>query len=207
MALRQIIRKIYRKIVYRKYKNITDSSSLDRNIKVFNPENLIMEERTNIDGGAVIMNTRAKFIMHKNSGAAMGLTVITGNHLSLVGKLFKDVTDKDKDEHNGQQYDKDVIVDEDVWIGTNVTLLAGSHIKRGAIVGGGSVVRSTIPPYAIVAGNPAKIIGFRFTPEEIIKHETDLYEPEDRINILIIEKNYRNNFENKLKEINKYLRP
>ena len=36
MALRQIIRKIYRKIVYRKYKNITDSSSLDRNIKVFN---------------------------------------------------------------------------------------------------------------------------------------------------------------------------
>lgn len=65
MALRQIIRKIYRKIVYRKYKNITDSSSLDRNIKVFNPDNLIMEERTNIDGGAVIMNTRAKFIMHK----------------------------------------------------------------------------------------------------------------------------------------------
>lgn len=204
--LKRIIRKLYKTHIYNKFKNITDTSTLGRNVKVYQPENLVMAERTNIDEGAVIMNTRAKFIMRKNSGAAVGLTVITGNHMSIVGKFFKDVTDRDKDAAEGQRYDKDVIVDEDVWIGTNVTLLAGSHIKRGAIVGGGSVVRSVVPPYAIVAGNPAKIIGFRFTPEEIIKHETELYASEERINQSILDKNYRLYFEGKIKDINKFLK-
>ncbi|MBE5917926.1 MAG: CatB-related O-acetyltransferase [Pseudobutyrivibrio ruminis] len=55
-----------------------------------------------------------------------------------------------------------VIVDDDVWIGHGATVLSGVHIMRGAVVAAGAVVTKDVPPYAIVAGVPAKIIKYRF---------------------------------------------
>ena len=52
-------------------------------------------------------------------------------------------------------------VGNDVWIGANVTILKGVCIGDGAIIGAGSVVTRDIPKYAIVAGNPAKVIKYR----------------------------------------------
>ncbi|MGC8751800.1 DapH/DapD/GlmU-related protein, partial [Hydrotalea sp.] len=46
------------------------------------------------------------------------------------------------------------------WIGFNVIILKGVTIGEGAIVGAGSVVTKDVPPYAVVAGNPAKIIKY-----------------------------------------------
>jgi acetyltransferase-like isoleucine patch superfamily enzyme len=103
--------------------------------------------------------------MKKNSASAEGLTVVTGSHPQVVGELFLEKAAIDIQEA------KDVIVEEDVWLAANVTLLSGVNIGRGAIVGSGSVCRNEVPPYAIVLGNPAKIIGFKFSPEEIIQHE------------------------------------
>lgn len=58
-----------------------------------------------------------------------------------------------------------VLIQNDVWVGHGVTLLSGITIHNGAIIGAESVVTKDVPSYAIVAGNPAKIIGYRF-PEE-----------------------------------------
>ena len=96
---------------------------------------------------------------------------------------------------------------KDVWIGSHVTLLKGSHIGRGAIIGSGAVVRTTIPPYAIVVGNPAKIVGFKFNPNEIIEHEAKLYPEDERIPKATIELNYEKYFLSRIKEINKYIKP
>ena len=63
----------------------------------------------------------------------------------------------------------DVIIGNDVWIGHNATILSGVTIGDGAVVGACSVVAKDIPPYAIVVGNPAKIIRFRFNQEIIDK--------------------------------------
>lgn len=60
-----------------------------------------------------------------------------------------------------------VSVGNDVWLGHQSLILSGVRIGDGAIVGAGSVVRHDIPPYAIVAGNPARVAGFRFTPKQI----------------------------------------
>ncbi|WP_086981680.1 CatB-related O-acetyltransferase [Vibrio aphrogenes] len=60
-----------------------------------------------------------------------------------------------------------VNIGSDVWIGANVTILPGAHIAHGAVVAAGSVVNKNVPPYAIVAGVPAKIIKYRFSPETI----------------------------------------
>ena len=96
---------------------------------------------------------------------------------------------------------RDVIVEEDVWIGANVTLLPGAKIGRGCNIGAGSVIRSSVPPYAVVLGNPAKVVGFVFTPEEVLEHEKKLYKEEDRLSKELLEKNYNKFFVNRIKEI------
>ena len=61
----------------------------------------------------------------------------------------------------------DIIIGNDVWIGDSVKILSGVHIGDGAIIGTASVVTKDIPPYAIAAGNPAKIIRYRFDEDTI----------------------------------------
>ncbi|MCG9022851.1 CatB-related O-acetyltransferase [Laribacter hongkongensis] len=56
----------------------------------------------------------------------------------------------------------EVTVGNDVWIGRSAIVLSGVEIGNGAVVGAGAVVTKDVPPYAIVAGNPAKIIRYRF---------------------------------------------
>lgn len=53
---------------------------------------------------------------------------------------------------------KPCIIDDDVWIGRNVTIMVGRHISKGTIVAANSVVTKDFPPYSIIGGNPAKII-------------------------------------------------
>ena len=60
-----------------------------------------------------------------------------------------------------------VQIENDVWVGHGVTILSGSRINSGAIIGAGTVVAGIIPPYAIAVGNPAVVIGHRFDAETI----------------------------------------
>ena len=62
----------------------------------------------------------------------------------------------------------DVLVGHDVWIGYGTTILSGVSIGTGAVVGAHSLVTHNVPPYAIVAGNPARLIRYRFD-ESVIK--------------------------------------
>ncbi|MEO4948345.1 CatB-related O-acetyltransferase, partial [Bacteroides uniformis] len=55
--------------------------------------------------------------------------------------------------------------------GSNSVILSGVKIGRGAVIGAGSIVTKNVPKYAIVAGNPAKVIKMRFNDEEISKLE------------------------------------
>jgi len=52
-----------------------------------------------------------------------------------------------------------LIVEDDVWIGFNAIVLKGVRIGRGAVVGAGSVVTKEIPPFTVVVGNPARVVG------------------------------------------------
>ena len=61
----------------------------------------------------------------------------------------------------GFDTERPVTIDDDVWIGDRVLILAGVHVGKGAIIGAGAVVTKDVPPYAIVGGNPAHIIRMR----------------------------------------------
>lgn len=58
-------------------------------------------------------------------------------------------------------------IKNDVWIGYRAFIFSGITIENGAIIGAHSVVTKDIPPYAIVVGNPAQLIGYRFNKEQI----------------------------------------
>ncbi|WP_338972383.1 CatB-related O-acetyltransferase [Spiroplasma endosymbiont of Panorpa germanica] len=63
----------------------------------------------------------------------------------------------------------DTIIGHDVWIGYNATIMPGVKIGNGAVVAANSTVVKDVPDYAIVGGNPAKLIKYRFSEEEIKK--------------------------------------
>jgi acetyltransferase-like isoleucine patch superfamily enzyme len=63
----------------------------------------------------------------------------------------------------------DVIIGNDVWIGNNVTIMSGVTIGDGAVIAMNSHVVKNVEPYSIIGGNPAKLIKYRFTREQIEK--------------------------------------
>ena len=56
---------------------------------------------------------------------------------------------------------KPIRIGNDVWIGAHAVVLAGVTIGEGAVVGAGAVLKDNVPPYTIVGGVPAKVIGMR----------------------------------------------
>lgn len=108
---------------------------------------------------------------------------------------------------------KEINIGNDVWIGANASILSGISIGDGAVVGAGSVVTKDVPDYAIVAGNPAKIIKYRFSnriikmlkelcwwdiPAEILKENIDIFKKEinnyDSRELLEIVKNFQREY-------------
>jgi len=94
----------------------------------------------------VIINTNNKVKIGDYSFIAHEV-VVAGTYAAVPG-----VEEKDLDK-------KDIIIGKNVWIGANAIILGGAKIGEGAIIGAAAVVDSEVPPYSIVAGNPASIKG------------------------------------------------
>ena len=61
----------------------------------------------------------------------------------------------------------DVVIGDDVWIGSGATIMSGVTVGDGAVIAARSCVAGDVPPYAIVAGNPARVLRHRFDPETV----------------------------------------
>lgn len=69
-------------------------------------------------------------------------------------------------DQQGFAEEKPVFIEDDVWIGSRVTILPGVRIGQGSIVGAAAVVTKDVPPYSVVAGNPAKVVRIREQGQE-----------------------------------------
>ena len=155
-------------------------------IFIVGAKNVFLGEHTSLACGSFISAPKGRLIVKDNCSIAENLTVHTGNHARIVGKFVTDINSTNKPEG----YDQDVIIENDVWIGCNVTLLSGVHIGRGATVAAGAVVNKDVPPYSIVGGVPAKFIKFYWSVEEIIAHEKSLYPEKERLSEHYLESLY-----------------
>lgn len=156
--------------------NKDDTAYIRTPISCSNPRKVFFLKGAKLSPQALILNYTGSFILKENAEISYGLTVITGNHTPTVGLPITvsnalHINDKETD----------IIVEEDAWLGVNVTLIAGAHIGRGAVVGACALVNKPIPPYAVAVGVPAKIVGVKFSLEQIIEHEKKLYPEEKRM--------------------------
>jgi virginiamycin A acetyltransferase len=140
----------------------------------------------------VVMNSTIKKYCSISWGVTIGPSNHDYNRLSthsfLYDKYYQmlDV----KTEMPYDRFEKPCLIGNDVWIGCNVTILRGVSVGDGAVIAAGSVVTKDIPPYAIAAGVPAKVIKYRFDdqmieelielkwwefPEEIVKKYFSLF--------------------------------
>ena len=141
-----------------------------------NPKNVYLEENTRINPGCKIIIHTGRFLLKKYSVIAYGCTIVTGNHTPTVG-----IPQFILGHSHINDVENDVVIEEDVWCGANVTLLSGAHVGRGAVIGANSLVNKPIPPYAVVVGTPARIIASKFTLEQIMRHERKLYPENERL--------------------------
>lgn len=99
-------------------------------------------------------------------------------------------------------------IEEGVLVGTGAIILETcSVIGRHSRIGAGTVVRGDVPPYAIMVGNPGKIVGFTLTPTQVEEFESTSYSEAERINIKQYEKDFDRFFSDKMSEIRKFYKP
>lgn len=125
-----------------------------KNLRVNYPscvsKNTIIKNNVNFNGMAIRGNGKVVIGNYFHSGE--DCLIISQNH--------------NYDKGNAIPYDctyisKNVIIGDFVWLGSRVIVLPGVNIGEGAIIQGGSVVSSDIPPYSVAGGNPAKVFKYR----------------------------------------------
>lgn len=121
----------------------------------------------------------------------ISIYIILGNHRRTVGVpqfLLCSSHINDNSCH--------LTVNEDAWIGANVTILSRSNIGRDCIIAACSVVTHQTPPYSVAARQPAHIV---FDKEDILRHKQALYPPDKRLNPTQIDETFTANHYDSLK--------
>jgi acetyltransferase-like isoleucine patch superfamily enzyme len=132
-------------------------------------DNVSVGHNVNLGRRPTLVAAHSRIIIGDNVMFGPEVSIFGGGHnVSVVGTPAIDVTWKRGDEDLGVSIGN---------VGTRALILRGVDVGTGAVVAGGSVVSKSVPDYAIVAGNPARVVGHRFTLDEAISHETQLYGP------------------------------
>lgn len=134
----------------------------------FSYKRISLGDRVYIGPGAFMLAHLSRIRIGSNTAIGPNVSIIGGDHrFDQVGRTINGFPPPDKLPEN----DLDVEIGEDVWIGCNVTVLKGVTIARGTVVAAGAVVTRDFPPYSILGGVPARVIGRRFSDEQIVEHE------------------------------------
>jgi acetyltransferase-like isoleucine patch superfamily enzyme len=162
---------------------ILSNCSIDR------PENIYMDDYSRLNNLTNFISYKGKLVIKKYTAFGAGCTIVPGTHTPTVGipqwLSYLHIND----------IDGTIVVNEDVWVGTSCILLSHCTIGRGAVIGAGSIVTKSVPPYSVVVGCPAKIIASRFSIEQIIEHEKILYPEEERMSEDELKELFSKNFQ------------
>ncbi|QSB27961.1 CatB-related O-acetyltransferase [Flavobacterium sp. CLA17] len=118
--------------------------------------------------GTVVKSLKEKIYIGSFSSIGQNVCIVDFNHLfERVTSSFIHHLIFEEDFRTDLIGKGPVIIEEDVWVGSNTVILPGVKIGRGSIIGAGSVVTKDIPRYSVAYGNPAKVRIKRFDDEKI----------------------------------------
>ena len=171
--LKQLRNLILRKIVYRRYQ-IEEGFYCGIRVRLWAKNKLVIGRNFYIG--------RDSFI---ESDAVIGDNVMFANRVGLIGKYDHNyqqigmptrLSSQIRDEgYNWLGLKSVIIIEDDVWIGYNSTVLSGVRIGTGSIIAAGSLVSKDVEPYSIYGGVPAKKIKNRFDDAESLQQHIQLY--------------------------------
>lgn len=153
------------------------NSLIDYPTYIYEPKTFYLCDNAKVKRELKVINSPGeKVTIKKYTSIAANCTIVTNNHRSTVGIPQFLLGATHINDKSG-----DVCINEDVWVGTGVIILQNVTLGRGCVVGAGSVVTKSVPPYAVVCGNPARIVAKKFEIEDILKHENVLYPSKERL--------------------------
>lgn len=166
--------KISLKMIQKNFNFCGTGVFIGHNFVVSGAKNICIGNDTAIGPNCVFYATVAPLTIGKKVLISPNVTIVTGEHRTdVIGVYMRDLSEKDKLPQN----DAPVVIEDDVWIGSNVTIMKGVTIGRGSIIHAGTVITRSVKPYTIYVSDKIKIA--RFTEEEIQLHETLLKEKQD----------------------------
>ncbi len=127
-------------------------NTVKNTVYVVEPESLKLGGHVFIGDFGRISNERGRVSIGRHAQIGEQVLILTTNH---------NYENAEKIPYDHKAIQRPVIIGDFVWIGARVTILGGVQIDEGAIIGAGAVVTKSVPACAIVAGNPATIIGWR----------------------------------------------
>ena len=153
----------------KQFKACGKNSVIDVGSRIAGKDHISIGENVYIGPGAVMYSTIANLLIGNHVNFGPNVTIITGDHrTNLVGKYMSDIQDSEKLPEN----DQNVVIKDDVWIGTGAIVLKGVTIGEGAVIAAGAVVTKDVPPYTIyISENKQKK---RFSDEQVKEHEKRL---------------------------------
>lgn len=132
---------------------------------IFTHDNILIGDDVYIGANACIQSAHGQINIGNHVMFGPGVHIHGGNHgFDVIGTYIKDIQ-----KHEGQ--DGEVVIGDDVWIGSNAIILSGVHIGEGSVIGAGAIVTKDIPPYSIYTGAPPQKLRKRFTDKELEKHK------------------------------------
>jgi len=118
-----------------------------------------------IAGGAIMHASDSSISIGNKVMIGPNITIMGGDHNTCtLGEYMYDIHTK------LPENDLPVKIEDDIWIGVNVTILKGVVIGKGSIIAAGAVVTKSCEPYSVLAGIPAKTIKKRFSETNLKKH-------------------------------------
>lgn len=191
-------RMIERNEAYKKRYNMGDNCHVEYNVE--------LSRQHELDGSIKICND---VLFCKNTFIDYSGDIIIEDGVKISADVRIE-THGHKSYVNSKQrgdYKTSLVIEKNVQIGVGTIVMEGcDRIGKEARIGAGSVVRTNIPPYAIVVGNPAKIVGFTITPNDLEQYENEKYQPEDRISLQYYKQQYEKYFSKRANEIIKTLK-
>lgn len=130
-----------------------EGTYFDRRCSFKSPENVTIGNTVAIGPEARLWaSPRAKLIIEDDVLVGPNVTIVTSNY---------DTSDRERPVFDRPWLESDVVIGRRSWLAANVVVLPGVTIGEGAVIAAGAVVASSIPPYAIAGGVPAKVLKFR----------------------------------------------